>query len=60
MKYMDIKTDRLYWTTADYDMERFFKKLGCKVKATIYNGYAYVFVYDNKKPSKSLIFKNKM
>jgi hypothetical protein len=59
--YWDIKPNpRNNWTRADWDMQRFFKKLGARVKATIHNGYAYVVVYNEVKPSHSLIFKSKM
>lgn len=58
--WWDIKTEQIGWTGADYDMHRFFMKLGSAVKATIHEGYAYVFVYNADKPSKSLVLKSKM
>lgn len=61
MKYWDIKPNpRDTWTTNDWDTYRFFKKLGVKVKASIYDGYAYVALYNAEKPSLSLIIKQKM
>lgn len=59
--YWDIKPHpRSSWTTADWDTHRFFKKLGVKVKATVYDGHALVLVYNAKKPSHSIIIKEKM
>ncbi len=61
MTYMDIILPPSHsWTAIDWDMYRFFRKLGVKVKATTHNGYAYVVLYNAIKPSRSMIIKQKM
>lgn len=56
--WWDIKTP-VGWTEADYDMQRFFNKLGNR-RGAVYKGYAYLLVYNEKRPSKSVILKAKM
>lgn len=58
--YWDIKNNN--WNAKDWDAYRFWTKvLGFstkqKAKGTIHNGFAYVIVYNRKKPSKTLVVK---
>jgi hypothetical protein len=60
MKYWDIKRPR--WTTADFDVYRFWTKtLGLKTsqlnKGLILGKHAYIITYNPDKPSLTRIVK---